>query len=160
MDTDTTRWATFSLPGGSIRSDLPVILRAMSDMNALISQAAKSRRSRRGGLLDAVKNTDLTDGRQQRLSAAEIRYETAIKRGDEVGIEMASAAIDKVLDEGRQARKEAEAAAVPSFDGGVQKRIHKPAHVEMAERANEGSAALMRRAFEASADRPSRGSFL
>jgi hypothetical protein len=133
----------------------------MSDMNSLIAGAARSRRVRRGGLIDALKDTDLGDGRRERVSQAEIRYETAIKRGDEVGREMADAELTAILDEGRAARaaaQEAPAAQPISFDGGVQKRVHKPAYQEAVERANESPATLLRRAFQASADRPTRGS--
>lgn len=130
---------------------------------ALLS--GRYRGQRTGGLIDRLDDTDLTADRRRRLSEAEIRFEAAVKAGDEIGREIADAQIDAVLDEGREAHRQAAAQAaapepvVTSFDGGVQQRV-RPRSAYLQARA-ETPAALFRRALQASAESGStRGSLL
>lgn len=86
---------------------------------------------RNGGLIDAVRGADLGDGRQERLQGLVRQYETAVRDGRDIDAEMADAAIDALLDEGRAAREvgtreqqnvgRQEATLPVSFDGGVRR---------------------------------------
>jgi hypothetical protein len=100
----------------------------MSETSRQMNQYIAARR--RGGLIEAVKGTDMGGARQDRLSAAIVRYEAARREGREVDAEMADAEIEAVLDEGRAARSPSNGThagqaplAGTGFDGGVRRSV-------------------------------------
>jgi hypothetical protein len=143
----------------------PVIVRAMSEGSKFMTEAFLSGRyrgTRTGGLIDRLPGTDMGDGRTARLNAAHAKLEAAVKAGREIDAEMYDAQIDAILDEGRAARRQSEAAAQAAqtepqgsgFDGGVQQHIRpRSAYLQA---ASQGPTDLFRAAFRASAER-SRG---
>jgi hypothetical protein len=114
------------------------------------------------GLMDRLPGSDMSSEVRQQIRAAEIKFEAAAKTRDEIRRDAARAELDDLWGEYRAGQGAAAQPEEPqtSFDAGVQRRFHKPAYQEAHERANESPAALMRRAFEASAERGQRrGSF-
>ncbi len=86
----------------------------MSNMTRMILQlSGREGHAGRPGLVDRLHDAGpIGSDRQERLQRAMSDYETAVKRSDEMGREMADARIDAVLDEARDARRAAEAQAV------------------------------------------------
>ncbi len=111
-------------------------------MNELILRGA--RRSR-GGLIDRLRGSELSEDRQSGLNEAMSAYEAAARRRDEVGMERADARIDMLLSEARAARQQAEPPPEAiSFDGGVRRAVRPYSPPDM-------NAYISRRAMERNA---------
>ena len=92
-----------------------------SAMNELIAAGRRSP----GGLIDRMAGVSLPDERREALQTAIADYERSVKRGDNLGRDMADARIDALLDEARAARQPQEEEPAPrvSFDGGVRRSV-------------------------------------
>ncbi len=103
-------------------------------MNRLILAGAR-RGERTVGLMDRLRGTRLDESRQERLRTQLANYESAIHRGDDVAAAVADDAIEKLLNESRQARQQQQSQqsrpSSVSWDGGVRRPVTRPQPADM-----------------------------
>ncbi len=107
---------------------------AAAEMNRRIAAG------RGGGLIDRLGEVSaLADDHREEFREAMADFERSVKRGDEVGRDMADARIDRLLNEARAARQplEEEAATGFSFDGGMRRSMPVKRPVSMDRRIRE-----------------------
>jgi len=91
---------------------------ANAAMNELIVRSAR-RGERSRGLIDRLQGaTPLGDERQRALNEQMTAYETAARHGDDIGAELADTRIERLLNDARAARQQADQPPTSSFDGG------------------------------------------
>jgi hypothetical protein len=127
-------------------------------MTQMLTGTRRSRRERSAGLIQRLQGADMSDGRQDRLNAAMVAYETACREGNETAKDLADIEIDNVLSEARGemstvGQTEEPPAAPVSFDGGVQRRTFRPPY--MNSQREPGPAALIKQAMKTSQARRS-----
>jgi hypothetical protein len=95
------------------------------EMTRQLTGAVRSRRERSAGLIQRLQGADMSaPGRQDRLNAAMVAYETACREGNETAKDLADIEIDNVLSEARGDVGQTEGQPAPTgsgFDGGVRR---------------------------------------